>query len=204
MPSRPSINCFTATWSLSLLSMNLAANSTIPLPSVTSVTLAARAASSFSTGEGNGNGDGWANAGTTSAAAPNMIAAKRCFMLDSPLFLRTLFRDSPLLCVLVSFLQLPVHHLERVIGDAKRGEHLLFCFFSLAALDGVMPGHRAACDACNHQRGSDALEPDHAAALPRALMPALLHHLALQACGRWLALQGFAQLTFEFVDMLKR
>src|SRR5579863_428094 len=104
--------------------MNFAAKSSMPLPSVTSVTLVARAPSSFSTDVGNCSGDGdcWASAGAISAAAPRMIVAMRYFMVGSPYLCESLFVALRIYCgsfllrILVSLLQLRAHHLERVIG----------------------------------------------------------------------------------------
>ena len=73
--------------SLSLPFINLAANPSMFLPSVTSVTLEARAASSFSTGEGSGNGEVCASIGAASVAAPNTKIAIRFFILGSLLLI---------------------------------------------------------------------------------------------------------------------
>jgi hypothetical protein len=95
-------------------------------------------------------------------------------------------------------LQLLVHHLERVIGDAQRGEHLLLRLFSLAALNGVMPLIAAPCHAGRTSeaamRSSQIMRVRWRAAceleLACARSAATLHHLALQAGRRWLALQA--------------
>ena len=67
--------------SLSLPFMNFEANASMFLPSVTSVTLDARAASSFSTGGGRGSCEVCANALPPSATIPSNSAARANRML---------------------------------------------------------------------------------------------------------------------------
>src|SRR3954447_20406058 len=125
MPSRPSIRCLVAASFSSLPFMNLAAKPSMFLPRVTSGTLEARAASSFSTAGGRGNGEFCGRAGNASTAAPTKPATSRnirVFIGISPLLV-----SGPVVRV-----QLRIHFVERVAGDAQRDHHLAARFFSLA------------------------------------------------------------------------
>ena len=93
--------------------------------------------------------------------------------------------------------ELVVHLVERVAGDAQRGEHLLAGGFSAAALlANVRFPFDSPAKHGSQDKGSRQLVPqDHRSA--RALPGAARHDFGLEAERRGTPLQGLAQLLFE-------
>src|SRR5579871_512451 len=175
MPCSPSISLRVAASSWSLPFMNLAAKSSMFLPSVTSVTLLARVASSFSSAGGMGRGESCASTTRAPAAHPAAIKTKAHpnFRVRIVLFPRAA----------VPCRQPFVHLIQCMLCNAQSGHHLAARLFATTPIlfPLYLPPRQAAEQRRNHQRGGQP-QPHHLIPVPpRHLAPAACrHHLLLQ------------------------
>ena len=205
MPSRPSIRWRVAASSWSLPFMNFAAKASMFLPSVTSVTLEARAASSFSTAGGRGNGRSL----RLGRQCGDERALSRTYQGQCQSFVSSL--DSPYCCSLSwsgSRSQAQIHFVERVPGDAQRRHHLAGAplrpcgDLRLAAV--ATPSRRPASPPAPGTPPARCHATQQCGVLRSVISrPAPRHDLALEAGGRGPPLQRLLQFLFKFVDVFR-
>jgi hypothetical protein len=129
----------------------------------------------------------------TPIANPAIENAIRFRMKDSPLFL----------CGTVVSRELCIHLVERMTGDAQRGEHLAAGFFAFAMLFGVSPNGSTAKHRRERNGGGQPLPQNEMRVAMRPLRAALLHQLPLQSGRRGPALKCLPQFSLKVFHWFK-